>query len=411
MLRLLLRRLWNNLGTLVFAFALAFAVWISAVVAGDPNQERDYPRPLPFEVRGEDPSLLLIGNLPSEILLRLSAPVSLWNQLSSQADAVIAYIDVSGLEAGEHTLPIKVESILRPLRVVQISPEEVSFVLEPRAVREFSVTSRLEGSPALGFQIDDLSIDPLKATVSGPASLVAQVEGVIVPLDVSDARESINADVALQAVDSQGNVLSGLTIEPAEASVELSLLQAGGYREVAVNVETIGQPANGFRVTNISVSPPVVTLFSTDPQIVAGLPGFVNTMPLDLTNAVENLQTPLALSLPVGVIVVGEEQNVAVEIGIAPIESSVVLTFQVEVIGLANGYEAKLSPQSVSVVISGPLSVLQSLGPDDVRLFVRVTGLPAGTHLLEPLAEILPPEVQLLSITPSSIEVVIQRTP
>src|SRR3972149_5590844 len=111
MLRLLLRRLWNNLGTLVFAFALAFAVWISAVVAGDPNQERDYPRPLPFEVRGEAPSLLLIGNLPSEILLRLSAPVSLWNQLSSQADAVIAYIDVSGLEAGEHTLPIKVESI------------------------------------------------------------------------------------------------------------------------------------------------------------------------------------------------------------------------------------------------------------------------------------------------------------
>jgi len=192
--------------------------------------------------------------------------------------------------------------------------------------------------------------------------------------------------------------------------VDQAIRQAGGYREVAVKVETIGQPATGFRVTSISVNPPIVTLFSTEPEIIARLPGFVSTVPLDLTNIEEDLETRLALALPQGVIVIGEEQNVEVVIGIAPIETSILLNLPVETIGLANDYEAKLSPQTVSVILSGPLSTLQSLRAGDVRFFVDLSGLVSGTHLLEPQAEILPDNVQLLAITPSSIEVTITRS-
>ncbi len=408
MWRPLLRRIWANLGTFVFAFALAFAVWISAVVAADPNEERDYPTPLPLEIRGLDPSLLLIGNLPTEVSARIGAPSSLWEQLNSNPQSLQAYIDVTDLTEGEHVLPVRIESSLRPIRVVRVSPEEVSIALEPRAVKELPVTARVQGQPALGFQVDKLTLGPKTATVVGPASLVKEVAGLQAVLDVTDARESIATSIDIQAVDAAGAVLSGLTIQPAQASVTLSILQAGGYRDVAVKVETRGQPASGFRVTNISVSPPVVTLFSTDPTLVASLPGFVGTQALDLTNLSDNLQTRLALDLPPGVIIVGEEQNVEVLIGIAPIEISVVLNLNVEVVGLANGYEAQLSPSSVSVVLSGPLSVLQNLSADDVRLFVDVSGSPPGTYLLVPQAEILPPDVQVLSITPSSIEVVIK---
>lgn len=407
MLRPLLGLLWRNMSTFLLAFALAFAVWISAVVAADPNEERDFPTPLPLEVRGLDPNLILIGNLPTEVQVRLSAPASLWEQLAS--DSLVAYIDLNDVSGGEHVVPIQIESNLRPIRVVKVTPGELSIALEPRAVRELPVVARVIGEPALGFQISAISLSPIEATVVGPVSLMAEVAELQAVLDVTGARASISTVVIIQAVDSAGSVLSGLSIEPSQANMSLSVLQAGGYRDVAVKVETIGQPASGFRVTNISVSPPVVTLFSTDPEIVASLPGFVSTLPLDLTSLNENLQTRLALALPAGVIVVGEEQNVEVEIGIAPIETSVLLNLNVEVIGLANGYKAELSPQSVSVILSGPLSVLQNLGADDVRLFIDVSGLPVGTHLLEPQAEILPDGVQLLSITPTSIEVVISR--
>jgi YbbR domain-containing protein len=83
----------------------------------------------------------------------------------------------------------------------------------------------------------------------------------------------------------------------------------------------------------------------------------------------------------------------------------------VEVIGLDTGLEAELSPAAVSVILSGPLSTLQSLVGDDIRLFVDLASLAPGTHQIEPGAEIVPPDVQLSSVIPASIEVIITRSP
>jgi YbbR domain-containing protein len=407
MLRNSLTRIWSSLGTLLLSFALAFAVWVSAVVAADPSEERDFPAQLPLEVRGQSSGLILVGDIPTEVLLRLSAPISLWDRLAGNVDTVTAFIDLSDLGSGEYTLPIEIDSQLRPIRIVQITPEEITFELAPLAVREFQVTAQIEGSPALGFQAEEITVDPLQANVSGPSDLVEEVASVVAMLDITDARESVSTTVSLLALDQDGAVLSGLTINPERVTVEQNIRQAGGYREVAVKVETIGQPALGFRVTNISVTPPIVTLFSTEPEIVAGLPGFVSTVPLDLSNAQEDLETRLSLALPQGVIVIGEEQNVEVLIGIAPIESSTLLIRSVDTLGLASGFVAELSPQTVSVFLSGPSSILQSLTAEDVKVFVDLSGLQVGTHLLETQVEILPDDVLLLATTPSSIEVTI----
>ena len=410
-MRRLLRSLWENIGTLLLALALAFAVWISAVVAADPNEERNYPNTVSLEVRGQDPGTTMLGEVPGSISVRLSAPTSLWDQLSTEAGLVEAYVDVSGLEDGQHTLPIQVDVNLGPVRVVSVSPETVTVELEPLAVLEFPVEIEVSGKPTLGFAVDDngLVVDPDQVIVSGPQSLVADVARVRGVINVDGAREALIGESTLQALDADGNVLSGLTIEPQIVSYTQALVQEGGYREVAVVVETIGLQANGFRVTNITVSPPIVTLFSSDPSLVAELPGFVSTLPLDINGADEDIEARLALDLPEGVIVVGEEQNVFVVIGIAPIESSIVLELSVEIIGLGNGLQATISPEEVSVILSGPLAVLDNLQEGDVRLLVDLTGLGVGTHLVEPEAEILPDGVELLSVTPSSIEVVITR--
>jgi len=411
MLKSFLLTLWNSLGTFLLAFAIAFAVWISAVVAADPNDERDFPTPLALEVKGLDPDLVLIGSLPDQVLLRLSAPVSLWNRLTSRAGTVDVFVDLTGLGPGQHSVPVQIESELRPFRVVQVIPSEVDLALETLAVAEIEITSQVEGMPALGFELDKVSLDPGVSTVSGPETLMMQVAQVVARLDVSDARETVSTTATLQAVDQAGNVLSGLTIEPAQAEIEQTIVQAGGYRDVAVKVETVGQPSPGFRVTSISVNPPIVTLFSTDTLIVANLPGYVSTLPLDLSGAKEDLVTRLSLSLPQGVIVVGEQQSVEVVIGIAPIETSILFNVEVEMIGLESGLEAELSPQNVSVILSGPLSTLQSLVGDDIHLFVDLVGLQPGTYLIEPGAEIVPEDVRLLSVIPSAIEVIITRSP
>jgi YbbR domain-containing protein len=64
-------------------------------------------------------------------------------------------------------------------------------------------------------------------------------------------------------------------------------------------------------------------------------------------------------------------------------------------------------PQTVDVIISGPLPVLDALTPQDVIVTVDVTGLELGTHQLVPAVDVLVGNVLVESILPGTIEVVI----
>ncbi|MBT6152831.1 MAG: hypothetical protein HOH75_12670, partial [Chloroflexi bacterium] len=94
--------IWKNLGTLFLALFLAVVVWVSAVVASDPNQEKDYPYEINLEIIGQDDRLVMVADIPNNIFLKLIAPVSVWDELSLNRKLVSASIDISGLDIGSY---------------------------------------------------------------------------------------------------------------------------------------------------------------------------------------------------------------------------------------------------------------------------------------------------------------------
>jgi YbbR domain-containing protein len=105
--------------------------------------------------------------------------------------------------------------------------------------------------------------------------------------------------------------------------------------------------------------------------------------------------------------VVGE-QTVLVEVGISSIQSSLTLSNKtVEITGLPSGLEAQIAPKTVDVILSGPLPLLDTLSPQDVRVVVDLTGLEAGTHQLTPKVDILVANISVESILPTTVEVVL----
>jgi YbbR domain-containing protein len=199
-------------------------------------------------------------------------------------------------------------------------------------------------------------------------------------------------------------------VEPAEVQVRARVVQLGGYRDVAVKVIIEGQVEPGYWVTRITVSPPVITVYSSDAESVVLLPGFVETEPLVLTGASSDLSRRLALNLPSGVAPVGE-QTVLVEVGVAAIESSLTVTRELEVQGLGPGLYASPSPDTVSVILSGPLPVLERLTLSDVRVVLNLRELGVGSHQVTPEVVVLPSGLVAQAILPATIEVTITRTP
>ncbi|HSO11986.1 MAG TPA: CdaR family protein [Anaerolineales bacterium] len=402
-----MRRFAANVRTFLLALILGISVWVSAITSADPDEIRMYPDAIPLEIIGNDPSLITTSDIPSNVEVTLRAPRSVWEQLTAQEDSVQATLDLSGLSAGEHRVEIQVRVLVRPYQIVLKNPETVIVKLEPNATRTLSLERSLRGIPAIGYQAGDVTLDPTEVVISGPESIVNQATRARVFVNLDGARENIQQSNAIQIVDENNTILKGLIITPETVKVNVPVSQQGGFRDVAVKVVVQGQIAAGYRLENISVFPPVVTVFASDPELVNSLPGVVETQPLDLQDAEENITTRLALNLPENVTLVGA-QTVQVTVGISPIQTSLTLLNQkIEVIGLSEGLMAQVLPQTVDVILSGPVPVLDALTPQDVIVTVDLAGLKPGTYQLMPKVDVLVDNVLVESILPGTIEVVL----
>jgi len=397
----------KNIRTFLLALVLAIAVWISAVTSADPDEVRTFPNAIPIEIIGKDPSLIITSELPNTVEVSLRAPNSIWEQLTAQENSVQATLDLYGLSAGKHTLDIQIRLLVRPVQIVLKNPTTVTVTLEPFASQALPIDLSLSGQPAIGYKAGDPNLDLQEIMIAGPESIVKQAVRARVLVSLDGVRESIDQSIGVQIVDEKNNPLKGITVTPESVHITIPVSQQGGFRDVAVKVTVQGQVASGYRLENISVFPPVITVFASDPELVNALPGIVDTQPLDLQNAKENISTRLALILPENITVVGT-QSVQVKVGISPIQTSVTLLNQrINILGLPEGLAAQVLPQTVDVIISGPLPILEVMTPQDVIVSVDVTGLIIGTYQLTPKWEVLVGNVLVESILPSTVEVVI----
>ncbi|MBK8781290.1 MAG: hypothetical protein IPO22_05710 [Anaerolineales bacterium] len=403
----MLRWISQNYRTFLWAFALAMAVWISAVTSADPDETRALSSSVPLQIIGQSPNLVLSNDIPKEVEVMLRAPRSVWNLIEADPQIVRAILDLSGLSSGEHEAELQIQVNARPVQIVSVAPSLVKFTLEPLVSQTLDVDLSLTGEAAIGYQIGESSMEPVQVVVSGAQSQVQQVKRARVSVNLSGIRENFDQALTVDVLDDKGQKVNGVSISPESVHVTLPVSQQGGYRDVAVKVAIIGRVASGYRLTDLSVYPPVVTIFSADPQLVNALPGVVETAPLDLQNAQDDINTRLSINLPEGVSIIGE-QTVLIQAGVSPIESSVTLAGEkIEIVSLENGLTAEVSPTTVDVIISGPLSLLDSLTRQGVRATVDLTGLPAGTYQITPSVEILIADVIVESILPNTVEVII----
>jgi YbbR domain-containing protein len=406
------RTITRYLPSFILAFALSVAVWITAVTASDPVEERIYPRQVPVDIIGQDSGLVITSEMPPPVAITLSAPVSIWDRISNEQIPVRAETDLSGLKAGTYTVPITIQIDIGPVKVVSSSPRTFTIVLEELATRTLPIQLVRRGDVAIGFQADAPTLSQTQVTISGPKSIVDRVSQVVAVLDLTGVTETINRTLTLQVIDSNGNALSGITVTPNQVSVTQNITQRGGYRNVVVKVIVGGTVASGYRLTNITVSPPAITVFSTNPQLVNNLPGYIETTALNINNIKQDFDTHLSLNLPTGISVVGDS-SVLVQVGVAAIEGS--LTFsnnKVEVDGLPSEFSASISPEMVDVILSGPLPELDTLRSENLRVYVDLSDVThVGNYQRTPRVELRLPDLTVESILPESVEVTVVVAP
>jgi YbbR domain-containing protein len=404
---LILRWLWDNKGSLLLAFILALTVWVAAVSADDPTEERVMDELVPISYIPPQDGLQVVGELPTFAQVSINAPQSVWNEISTESVSI--QVDLSGLEIGNHQRNLEATSELRPLQFTRIEPSTLIITLEPVLTKEVPIYINVMGDPALEFDAEDVTYSPKNATIKGPSSVVNSVTEVRGEIEIAGARQTVEEQVNLLAFDQDDLEVLQVQIDPDSVFVSVSIQQSDRYKLVSVIPNIVGSPAYGYRPRSVEAFPDLVQVTSSDPEAIAELAGSVNTEAIDITDATETVERRVFLSLPAGFTIVGN-QTILVKVTIEPIESTISFNRELEVQGLDPTLAAELTPDSVIITLTGPLTILEGLQPEDIHVVVNLLDFAEGTHILVPEIVVAQVEVQA-EIIPASIEVEITIAP
>lgn len=404
-----MKLLFKNLGTILLSLLLALLVWVAAVREQNPPREADFGQNIPIEVIPPAAGLVTTDALPETVRLRLLAPQSSWQNLSPSKFK--ATVDLSKLAEGFNDVPVKVVVSDPEVRIVGQTPQAVTVNLQAEQTITLPVKVVVVDNPPVGYINRPPVTVPQNVVVTGPASLISRVNEAVTEIYIRSSKETIERILPVQVKDRTDRAISGLLITPPEVQITLPIEQRFGYKDVAVSAVVAGQAAPGYWVSNISVNPPRVTVVG-NPAALNAISGFIETTPVNVSQATADVVRTVPLDLPDGVAIIAPEGETAgtggveVTVQISAIESGQTIQRPVIQQGIDPRYSWAVSPERVDVILSGPIPQLQTLQPDEVKVIVDLFNLQPGVHKVRP-AVFVPDSLRVKAVLPDTVEVTI----
>lgn len=397
----------ENVLWFIGALALAVFVWVTAMAQSDPIEQWRLTERVPIRFT-PDPGLIITNEdaLTSTAFVQLRAPRSVRQIMS--ADDVQVWANLAGLGAGEHLVELQTRIAAdRRARVVNTTPGRVTVQLEIAQAQLKPVEAQITADAPAVVRVDEIAFDALQVTVSGPATRVEQVVKVIVPLDLTTARASLETDVRPLPVDVDGQVVSGVNISPAVIHVTVGISQRSDVREVRVLPNLVGELPEGYVLAQPFDYEPKSIIVNGPAEVLAALPGVVLTAPIDLTDRRASFVLDVPVELPDQRFVILTGRTIQVTVGItAPTTTRQLDRVPVTIIGLRAGLAADLLPNEVTVLITGSQPRLVALTTDDVRVVVDLAAFTAaGTYRVTPLASVADDATLSMAVLPDEIDV------
>jgi YbbR domain-containing protein len=396
----------QNLSMIILSLLVAFFLWAVATENENPTIQRPVSAPIFLEIENLPEGMIRHESDKVRIQIVLRAPKTIWDTL--QTDDIHAFVDLSGAEAGKVTRPVRVEVRRDPVQIVEVTPKNVTLTIEAIEEKEVPVEVKTQGTPMLGYTAETPVVVPHFLKIQGPASLVNEVARMQVKIELNNQRMDIQGDFEPVPLDENGEPVSHIEFNPKTVTVNVPVRPLSGYRDLAVKAKVVGQPAPGYRITNVNVKPTIVTVVGRS-SVVQSASGYLETEPINLEDATQSMTITAFLQTPEGItVLIPPTPQVTVTVGIEVIESGLTVEQEPILQGLREGLIATVEPTSTVAILSGPIAIMDVLDPNDVQIVLDLTDLAVGEYTLTP--RVYAPEgVHAQSILPESVIVTIKE--
>lgn len=361
----------NNLGLKILALLVSVGLWIIAININDPVSENTYTVNVSlqnagvlssagkyFEVKDNSDRIKVVVRGTRTALSQFNqADIVATADLSKITEDNLVPIDLSTTKQSD-----KIEGIRSDSQYVKLALEDVRRLQMPIEVKVLN-------DPQDGYILGSTQTSQNVVIISGPESIINQVESAAVEIDVSGATTDVKISLPIHLYSKEDDIIDTTKVNMSvqEISTTASILQKAVVPLIAIPQ---GTPTQGYVLNGIIEGLPTEITIAGKSNIVSKIPYIDISESLDVNDIYQNTSYEININdyLPDGVSMVGNVGNngiLDISVGVdKESERTIVLDPEaIQVIGVPEGYSATVSnlEDDVEVPVSGLKSLLDTV--------------------------------------------------
>ncbi len=391
MFQKMLKHLANNPGLKLLSLLFAVIIWLVVVNVADPDATKSFS--IPVEIINKD-IIAQMGKVPSVVgdtdiaIFYINGPRSYVDNMTSDdfsATADLSQVDLS--QEGEAKLvPIEITAKKNERRIEIVRRTvNMQITLEDRLEKKFVISAESIGTPADGYAIGGVEVTPNLLKVSGPASVVSEINRVGASINVDGVSSDVSDNVLPVLYDEDGRVISSDLLEMNQTAVTIKA-EIWATKSVQIQCRVSGEPAAGYEFRKVECAPETVLVKGRAAVLnginVINIPANV----IDISGAREDMENtidiiPYLEDLGISLVEPSAGQ-VAVTV---TIEQKQTKSFDfpvgsIKINGLNNDYELEFGVEAVSLSVRALEENMESLTLDNINVLLDVTDLQPGAY-------------------------------
>jgi len=396
--------LGRNFALKLISVIIAIILWLIAIREQNPEVTRNYDN-VPVKIENQDEfrekGLTLVYDIPSGVNISVRGRVRDLEKINiEQLQGILDLSEVN--EPGEYRLIIDIKGL--PSGVTLRRKPEVIIRADYLVYKDVTITPDIDIKEAKGYLAFSHSIRPTNTVeVTGPESLIERISRAVVSLKLSEASSTVEYSLPVLLMDDKGRTIESkyININPKYVTVTVPVYPT---KVLPVKPNIAGVPNDNYELVSVEVYPQEITV-SGEKSVLDKMDS-INTQVLDIEGATADIKQTLKIQKHEGVTIVPSspsEVEVVVRVKEKIIQRSLTIE-NIQMVNVPENSQVEMEPTSLEIVLGGPATIINSIDPNSLNVYVDLAGISQGEHKLKVMADI-PQGAELIEIKPAEVTV------
>lgn len=257
-------KLTTNLGLKIIAFVFSAFLWLIVVNLDNPVSSRTFTD-VPVTIVNDDiitsagDVYQVVGEQTVSVVVYANREV---RQKLSPHD-IVATADIKEMDTSTGLVPvtITIPEYSGQYQSAEAVPRNLQIQREKSGRKVLALTADADGVERDGYVIGEMTVHPENVTITGPESVLDQIDRAVALVDVEGISEDEERPAELKLYDANGNIVTQNQLENNLGDDGLTVsIEVLKKKSVPVVADILGTPAEGYQYTGFTTEPETVQI-------------------------------------------------------------------------------------------------------------------------------------------------------